>query len=340
MVDSTATAAFGLVCHRLSGDLDGVGLASFELPPPGPGQALVAVSAAALNFPDLLMTQGGYQHRPDLPFVLGMEGAGRVVALGEGSAAGIEVGARVVFNGKTGACATHALLPLDTLSPAPPAFDDAQAAAYPVGAVTAWAGLVERGGLRAGEWLLVHGASGGMGMAAVQLGVRLGARVIATARSAEAHDLLRRLGAVEVLTPAPGWHERVKAVTAGRGADLVFDPVGGDLFDESLRAAAWAGRVLIVGFTSGRIADMPTNRALIKSLSILGVRAGEMGRRDPVLGQRMQAAIWALAAHPDMAPVIGARFRLADGLDALRALRERRFAGKIAIETGEEGQRR
>ncbi|MEZ5660598.1 MAG: NADPH:quinone oxidoreductase family protein [Burkholderiaceae bacterium] len=324
--------SLGLICHELAEDLAGVSLAPLSLPPPGPGQALVRVGAAALNFPDLLMTRGGYQFRPEPPFVIGMEGCGRVEALGQGVQGPWRVGDRVVFGGKTGACATHALVPLDSLERAPESLDDGQAAAYTVGASTAYASLVERAHLRAGQWLLVHGASGGMGMAAAQLGIQLGAQVIATARNVAAHDTLRAMGVRACLGTAAGLHEEVKQLTGGRGVDVVFDPVGGDMFDESMRAVCWGGTILIVGFTSGRIARMATNHALIKNLAILGVRAGEMQRRDAGTGERIRAAIAGLAHAPGMAPVIGARFPLERASEALRALQSRSFIGKIVIE--------
>ena len=324
--------AMALVCESLSDDLGGVAVRTVTPAEPGPGQVSVAVGAAALNYPDLLMTRGGYQHRPSLPFVIGMEGCGRIVGIGPEVSERWRLGQRVVFAGKTGACATRTVVDADALVAAPQAFDDAQAAAYPVGATTAYASLCERARLRPGDWLVVHGASGGMGMAAVQLGVRLGARVIATSRMADAPERLARLGAVEWLSPDKGWHERVKAITEGRGADIVFDPVGGDVFDDSMHALRWGGSLLIVGFTSGRVARMPTNLALIKSLTVMGVRAGEMGRRDARLGARIERAIWALAEDPAMAPEIGARFPLEQGLEAMRALQERRFAGKIAVQ--------
>ncbi|MEZ5652279.1 MAG: NADPH:quinone oxidoreductase family protein [Burkholderiaceae bacterium] len=332
MAKAFGTDPIALVCDALTDDLAGVSVRAVARREPAEHEALIEVRAAALNFPDLLMTRGGYQHRPEVPFVLGMEGAGRILALGSPASARFRVGDRVVFHGKTGACATQACVSTDALAPAPAAFDDAQAAAYHVGATTAWAALVERGRLGAGESLLVHGASGGMGMAAVQLGIRLGARVLATARSRVAHARLSALGVESVIVPEPGWHEQVKSLTQGRGVDLIFDPVGGETFDGSLHAAAWGGRILIVGFTAGTAAQMPTNRALIKNLTILGVRAGEMGRRDASLGQRMDRAVRALARHADMAPIIGGRYTLADGLQALRALRDRTHPGKIVIE--------
>jgi NADPH2:quinone reductase len=320
-----------LVCRELADDLSGVGVQALALPPPRAGQTLVRVRAAALNFPDLLMTRGGYQHRPELPFVIGMEGAGEVVTCGSRDAC-FNPGDKVCFHGKEGACATHVVVDDDQLAPMPAGFDFARAAAYQVGSLTAYVALVHKGRLEAGETLLVHGATGGMGVAAVQLGRHLGATVIATGTSAGKLALLRGQGIEHCLELAGGFRDRVMQITGGRGVDVVFDPVGGDVFDESLRVMAWDGRLLVVGFASGRIPVAAANKPLIKCFSIIGVRAGETGRRQPDLGRRHRLAIRRLAEVGAFDPVIGARFGLEQGLDALMALQQRGVAGKIVIE--------
>ena len=323
------------ICKRLSDDLSGIELGELACREPGPAQALIQVRAAALNFPDLLMSQGAYQHKPELPFVPGMEAAGVISAVGS-AAAGYQTGERVYFGCRSGALAQQVIVPVDALRRLPSAFDFAEGAAFQVGAITAFVGLVRRGHLQAGETLLVHGASGGMGMAAVQLGKHLGATVIATGTDPAKLAVVRQAGADHVIAIGAGavsFRENVKALTAGKGADVVFDPVGGDVFDESTRCIAWGGRLLVIGFASGRIATVSTNMALIKGFSVIGVRAGEAGRRDPAQGIANNQAIYDLASNGLLRPHIGARFAFADSLQALRALRDRQFAGKLVIES-------
>lgn len=323
-----------LVCHRLADDLAGVALTDIAPPRPGPGEVAIEVRAAALNFPDLLMTRGAYQHRPELPFVVGMEGAGTVCELGQGVAEsqGIRLGDAVCFGRKDGAIAQRVVAAADLLRCKPAGFDWAQAAAYQVGALTAWVALVVRGQLRAGEVLLVHGASGGVGAAAVQLGRHLGAHVIATGTSADKLAPLAALGAEHLLVLGEGFRERVKALTGGRGADVVFDPVGGDVFDESVRCIAPEGRLLVVGFASGRIPTLAANLALIKGFSLVGVRAGEYLRGRPDRGKALLDEVARLPEQGDFRPLIGARYPLSDALQALQTLARRQVPGKIVIE--------
>jgi NADPH2:quinone reductase len=295
----------------------------------------VRVRAAALNFPDLLMAQGRYQHRPPLPFVAGMECAGDVLEVGHGMA-WPQAGDAVCFGAHSGAFTEELLVPATLLRPLPPGFSMAEGAAFGVAALTAWVALVRRGGLQRGETLLVHGASGGTGLAAVQLGRHLGATVIATGSSPAKLQAASEHGAQHTLClehGARGLSDAVKALTGGRGADVVFDPVGGDVFDASLHCTAWGGRLLVVGFASGRIASVPSNLPLIKGFAVVGVRAGEYGRRDPERGAQNRQAVEALAAQGLFRPHIGARFAFEQLPQAYRALAERRVAGKIVIET-------
>lgn len=322
------------MCTELAPDLSGLQLLPHPLPPPGPGEVAVRVRAAALNFPDLLMTEGKYQHKPALPFVAGMECAGEVTAVGAGVTAFV-TGDRVCFSGHGGAFTEALVAPAAALRRLPPGLDFAQGAAYGVAAITAWVALVRRAVLQPGETLLVHGASGGTGLAAVQLGCFLGARVIATGSTAAKLEAARAAGAQHLLVAQPGASSlaaEVKALTGGAGVDVVFDPVGGDLFDASVHCMAWGGRLLVVGFASGRIATLPTNLALIKGFSVMGVRAGEYGRRDPVRGEQNRQAIEALAARGVFTPLIGARFPFEQAKEAYRALAGRGVAGKVVIE--------
>jgi NADPH2:quinone reductase len=324
-------------CRALADDFSGLQLVRTTLPGCAAGEVLLRVRAAALNFPDLLMARGLYQVKPPLPFVPGLECAGEVVA----AAADVgwpRIGERVVYHAKTGAFAERLVAPAALLRPAPPGFDDAEAAAFGAVALTAWVALVRRGMLERGETLLVHGASGGTGLAAVQLGRHLGATVIATGRSAAKLQAAAAAGAQHtiVLEPAAAnLRDAVLGLTAGRGADLIFDPVGGDVFDASLRCIAWGGRLLVVGFASGRIGTVPANLPLIKGFSVIGVRAGEYGRRDPERGEQNRRAVEALAARGLLKPHIGARVPFDDLPTAYRLLAEGRVAGKIVIETGE-----
>jgi NADPH2:quinone reductase len=294
----------------------------------------VRVRAAALNFPDLLMTQGKYQHKPPLPFVAGMECAGEVEAVGA-DVRGFAAGDKVCFGGHGGAFAERLVAPAHMLRPLPARLDFAQGAAYGVTALTAWVALVRRAALQPGETLLVHGASGGTGLAAVQLGRHLGAKVIATGSSVRKLDAARAAGATHLLvvgSGAQGLAAAVKGLTDGAGADVVFDPVGGDLFDASVHCIAWGGRLLVVGFAGGRIATLPTNLPLIKGFSVIGVRAGEYARRDPVRGEQNRGAVEALTAQGVFTPLIGARFAFEQAKEAYRAMADRHVAGKIVLE--------
>ncbi len=331
-----------LVCRRLTTDFSGLALESLPTPTPGPGEALVRVRAASVNFPDLLMTQGLYQFKPEPPFVPGIEGAGEIVALGSPvdaapaakaqSGWSARVGDRVLLHEKTGAFAEMACVPVRELRPMPQGLDFAQAAAFQAAAVTAYVALVRRAALHRGETLLVHGATGGVGMATVQLGRHLGAHVIATGTSEEKLARLRALENVETVNLREGLRERVLSMTGGHGADVIFDPVGGDVFDASVRCIAWGGRLLVVGFASGRIPSIAVNLALIKGFSIVGVRAGEYGRRDPQRGAQNLREVDRLAREGVFRPQVSARFPLERGVEAMREIAERRVFGKVVIE--------
>ena len=320
-----------LVCTRLSDDLAGLQIAELPRREPGAGEVRVRLRAAAVNFPDLLMSQGRYQYQPPLPFVPGVEAAGDVEALGP-DARGFALGDPVLIHARTGGYAQEIVLPATEVRRIPAPLDYARAAAFQSGAITAYVSLVRRARLQAGETLLVHGATGGVGMATVRLGRHLGARVIATGTSDEKLALVQAQGAHHVLNLHGGFREQVKALTDGRGADVIFDPVGGDVFVESLRCIAWGGRLLVAGFASGRIPDVPANIPLIKGFSIVGVRAGEYGRRDPAKGAQNIREIDRLAGEGVFDPYICARVPLDDAIGAMRMLVERRVLGKIVIE--------
>jgi len=322
------------VCTEVSPDLSGLRLLEWPLPPCGRGQVRVRVRAAALNFPDLLMTQGQYQLKPPLPFVAGMECAGEVAEVGA-DVHSVSVGDKVCVAVRVGAFAEQVVVDADSLRRVPAGFDYAEAASYSVTGLTAWVALVRRGALQPGETLLVHGASGATGLAAVQLGRHLGATVIATGSSALKLQAAMDHGAHHRIVldgNAHGLRDAVKSLTAGAGADVIFDPVGGDLFDASVRCIAWGGRLLVIGFAGGRIASIDSNLPLIKGFSVIGVRAGEYGRRNPTHGLQNRQAVEALAARGVFKPLIGARFAFDQGLQAYRAMAGRGVPGKIVLE--------
>ncbi|MBL8384617.1 MAG: NADPH:quinone oxidoreductase family protein [Burkholderiales bacterium] len=311
--------------------MSGVAVRTLPLPVPGPHQVLVRVRAAALNFPDLLMTQGRYQFKPEMPFVPGLEAAGEVVSVGDG-VTHVRPGDAVVAHARCGAIAECMLAAADEVRPMPAGLDFAAAAAFHAAAITAYVALVRRADLQPGETLLVHGASGGVGMATVQLGRHLGARVIATGRSEDKLATVRAHGAHETINLADDLRERVMELTGGRGVDVVMDAVGGDVFDASLRCLGWGGRLLVVGFVGGRIPEVKANYILIKNLSIIGVRAGEYGRRDPARGAENVRAIDRLASAGVFRPHIGVRLPLDRAAEGLAMLARGSVTGKVVIE--------
>ncbi len=318
---------------RLSEDLSGVTLA--DLPPPARarGDVLVQVRAASLNFPDLLMTRGEYQFKPEVPFTSGLEFAGEVLEADPDS--GFAPGDGVTGGNKTGAFAELACVPADKLSPMPAGMDFPAAAAMGATYSTAYTGLVELGGLREGQWVLVHGASGGVGLAACDLARALGAKVIASTGSADKAARIAALAAPQAVILAQGrFREQVAEITGGALADIVFDPVGGDVFDESTRCVAFGGKLMVVGFTSGRIADISTNIPLIKGFSVVGLRAGEYARRFPDRGRAIHAAINALAEDKRITPAIDRTLPLSRWREGFEAMANRELVGKVVFVPG------
>ena len=317
-----------LVCHSLSEDRSGTRLEPDWPEPaaPGPGEVTVAMTAAALNYPDLLMLSGGYQFKPELPFVPGVEGAGHIIAVGE-DVSGELIGERVVVGARSGCLAERITLPLGAVRSLPPGMHDEQAAAFTVGALTAWVGLVERGRLAAGERVLVLGAGGGMGWAAVQLAHARGATVLAATSDPAKAMLLTAGGADTVLTidrATPDFADL-------RDIDVVFDPVGGALAMPALKTLRWGGRYLIIGFTGGPPVRVPLNRVLLKGTEIVGVRAGEAGRQDAGAGARHLREIDALAATGALTPHVGMTVPLERADDAFAAMAAGGITGKAVV---------
>ncbi|WNM38483.1 NADPH:quinone oxidoreductase family protein [Micromonospora halotolerans] len=300
-------------------------------PAPGPGQLVVRVLASPANFPDVLMCRGEYQVKPELPFTPGVELCGEVVALGAG-VAGFAVGDRVL-GGATlphGGFAEYALLEAASTFPAPAALDDAEAAALYIGYQTGWFGLHRRAGLRAGETLLVHAAAGGVGSAAVQLGKAAGARVIGVVGGPEKAEVARALGAdVVVDRRAEDFVEVVKAETGGRGADVVYDPVGGDTYQRSTKCVAFEGRILVVGFAGGRIQSAALNHALVKNYSIVGLHWGLYQRHDPAAVVECHRALTALAAQGAVRPLVSERLPLGEVADGVQRLADGSTVGRV-----------
>ncbi len=325
-----------LLCEAIAEDIGTVSLQEVDLEPPGVGQIQVALKACAVNFPDILMIQGKYQFKPPLPFAPGGEAAGDVVACGEGVDE-FAVGDAVVLSMRYGGFSEHINVDVSDARPMPRAMNYAQAASYQTAYLTAYVALYRRGGLEAGETLLVHGATGGVGMAAVDLGKRFGATVIATGGRDDKLAVVKQMGADHVInyTQADGslggFREEVKALTDGRGADVIYDPVGGDVFDESMRCINWGGRLLTIGFTSGRWPTAPVNLILIKQIAVIGVRAGEYGRRDPAKGKENQDALYAMADSGEINPHISHALPLEDGVAAMRLLENREVIGKAVV---------
>ncbi len=300
-------------------------------PTVGDGQALVKTTAVSLNFPDLLIIQGLYQHKAALPAVPGVEAVGTVVEVGTGSK--FEVGQRVAgFNHSGGTLADFFLVNNDCAWRVPDHVTDTQAAALSVTYGTSYFGLKHRGQIEAGEVLLVLGASGGVGTAAVQLGKAFGATVIAAAGSAEKLSVCTKLGADHVINyREEDIVERVKALTDGRGADVIYDPIGGDLFDQVKRCINWEGRIVIIGFASGRIPEIECNRLLLKNMSVVGLAWGQYLQRNPKKAEACQLHLYELLADGKIDPVIYRELPFEQTLEGLRLMDSRELYGKIVI---------
>jgi NADPH2:quinone reductase len=318
-----------IVCREL-GPPERLQLESFPQAPLQAGQVRVAVRAAGINFPDILMAAGEYQLKPELPFTPGVEAAGDVIEI-DGEAAGVVLGDRVIVKMRHGAYTDEAVVTPSQLTLLPSTFDYAEGATFLAAHGTAYHALVDRGQLKSGELLLVHGAGGGVGLAAVEMGKMLGATVIAAASSEEKLAVAQARGADHlVLYATEPFRDAVKRITDGRGVDVVFDPVGGAVFENSLRCIAWGARLLVIGFTGG-IGLARTNLVLIKGASVLGVRAGEAVRRDPALGEVRLKALLAWAEAREIRPNVSHRLPLEDYATAMRLLIDRKAIGRVAL---------
>ncbi|MGZ5873730.1 MAG: NADPH:quinone oxidoreductase family protein [Bradyrhizobium sp.] len=321
-----------VVCREL-GPPERLRLETFTSAPLAPGQVRVAIRAAGINFPDILMAAGEYQLKPELPFTPGVEAAGEVTEIA-GDSSGVAVGDRVIVRMRHGAYVDEAVVASAQLTPLPSNFDYAEGATFLAAHGTAHHALVDRGQVQRGEVLLVHGAGGGVGLAAVEIGKLLGATVIAAASSEEKLAVAKARGADHlVLYAREPFRDAVKRITDGRGADVVFDPVGGEIFENSLRCIAWGARVLVIGFTGG-IGLARTNLLLIKGASVLGVRAGEAARRNPAAGEARLKALLQWAEAGKIRPHVSHRLPLEHYAQAMRLLIDRKAIGRVALTMG------
>ncbi len=312
-------------------------LAWKTLPTPEPkaGEVLIEIQAASLNFPDLLIVQNKYQFKPDLPFVPGSEFAGVVRAVGEGVTQ-LQVGQGVACLSGTGGFGTHTVAPAAQCLPLPPGFPPVDAAAFIMTYATSWHALMDRAALQPGETVLILGAAGGVGTAAIQIAKAAGARVIAAASNDEKCETCRQLGADATLnygvhTPQQGLREAIKQLTDGQGPDVVYDPVGGDFAEPVFRSIAWRGRYLVVGFAGGPIPRLPLNLALLKGASIVGVFWGDFSRREPEANARAMQALTGLYAQGKIKPVIDQVLPMAELPKAYATMGARSVRGKLVL---------
>lgn len=304
-------------------------------PEPGPGQLLVRVLGAGANFPDVLMCRGEYQVNPALPFTPGIELCGEVVSTGAGTS-GFNIGTRVIGSAviPSGGFAEFALMDASASFLAPDALDNAEAASFYIGYQTGWFGLHRRARLQAGETLLVHAAAGGVGSAAVQLGKAAGAKVIGVVGGPEKVSVARKLGADLVVDRhAEDFVEVVKEYTAGKGADVIYDPVGGDAYQRSTKCVAFEGRILVIGFAGGQIQSAALNHALVKNYSIVGLHWGLYGGKDPGAVRDCHEELTRLASEGLAVPFVSERMILEEVADGLQRLADGTTVGRLALVT-------
>jgi NADPH2:quinone reductase len=322
-----------LICDQPNG-YENLHLGEIPDPQAGPGEVLIDVAAAGMNFADSLMTAGKYQVKPNPPFVPGLELAGTVTAVGAGVTTR-KVGERVMAVVDHGAFATRAVAMVADTFAIPDGMAFPEAAGFPIAYGTSYGALVWKARLKAGETLLVHGAAGGVGLTAVEIGKALGARVIATAGGVDKCAIATRHGADDTIDyKTQDVRERVKALTAGRGADVVYDPVGGDIFDASLRAVAWNARLVVIGFAAGTVQQIPANILLVKNVDVLGFYWGSYRTQAPALMAEGFAALAQMAASGMLHPHVSMTLPLGDWRQGFEALLERRSTGKIVLLPG------
>ncbi len=322
------------LCESPTG-VDALQWKQLPTPQPGAGEVLIAIKAASLNFPDLLIVQNKYQIKPPLPFVPGAEFAGVVQALGAG-VTHLDVGQHVACLNGTGGFGTHTLAPANLCMPLPQNFPFVDAAAFIMTYATSHHALLDRGLLQAGETVLVLGAAGGVGTAAIQIAKSAGARVIAAASTAQKCALCQSLGADAIIDyTKENLRDAIKALTAGQGPDVIYDPVGGPIAEPALRSIAWRGRYLVVGFASGAIPALPFNLALLKGASIVGVFWGDFAKREPDNQARMMEALARWYSQGKIKPVIDCTMPMTELKAAYERMGSRSVTGKLVMENGQ-----
>lgn len=321
-----------VICKQF-GPVETLVVEAFDLPPPPPGQARVRVEAAGVNFPDTLMVQGKYQVKPELPFVPGAELAGVVEAVGDG-VTDFTPGMQVIGMVGQGAFSDVANVRVSRLLQRPASMDAIVAAGFSMTYGTSMHALEQRAKLQPGETLLVLGASGGVGLAAVELGKAMGATVIAAASSDEKLAVAKQAGADHLINySTASLKDSVKELTGGKGVDVVYDPVGGDLLEEAVRATAWEGRILVVGFASGTIPRIPANLMLLKGSSLVGVFYGTFRDRDPEANRANFARMFDWFEQGKLKPLVSQTMPLEKVVDAFNILTGRGAIGKIVLTT-------
>lgn len=295
------------------------------------GSVRIAVHAAGINFADLLLISGQYQEKPPFPFTPGMEIAGIVTEAGAGVNA-IKAGDRVMALCGTGGYTEEIVIEAQRVFRIPDAMDFPTAAGFPVTYGTSYGAFDWRAHLQPGEWLLVHGAAGGVGLTAVEVGKVMGAKVIACASSAEKLEIARRHGADYLIDYArEDLRERVKSITGGHGADVIYDPVGGDIFDASLRSIAWGGRLIVIGFASGRIPQAPANILLVKNMDVIGFYWGSYQARKPELLRNSYTQLLRWFEEGKLKPHVSHQMDISEAAQAMNLLRERKSTGKVVL---------
>jgi NADPH2:quinone reductase len=321
-----------VLCKEWGGP-DKLAVEDVPSPPIRDGHVRIAVHAAGINFADLLLVSGQYQEKPPFPFTPGMECAGVVTEAGAGVTA-FKPADRVMALTGTGSYADEIVVDASRVYPIPASMDFAAAAGFPVTYGTSHGAFDWRAHLQPGEWLLVHGAAGGVGLTAVEIGKVMGARVIACAGSTEKLEIARQHGADFLIDYSrEDIRERVKAITGGHGADVVYDPVGGDAFDASLRCVAWGGRLIIIGFAAGRISQIPANILLVKNVDVIGFYWGSYQARKPELLRNSYAKLLGWYQEGKLQPHVSAQFDLKDIAQAMNILRARKSTGKVVLRT-------
>jgi NADPH2:quinone reductase len=320
-------------CRELGGP-EKLGVEEIPSPPMRDGAVRIAIHAAGLNFADLLLIAGQYQSKPALPFTPGSEAAGVITEVGAG-VRHLKAGDRVMAIMEGGGYADEAVVDAARVLPIPASMDFATAAGFPIAYGTSHGALEWRARLKPGEWLLVTGAAGGVGLTAVEIGKAMGARVIAAAGGPEKLAVAQQHGADHLIDYSrEDLRERVKAITGGSGVDVVYDPVGGDAFEAALRSIAWEGRIIVIGFAGGKIPQIPANVALVKNIDVIGFFWGSYLPRKPELVRRSLEQLLRWFEEGKLKPHISDRFDLKDAAHALEMLKQRKSTGKVVLTTG------